>query len=191
MGACHRLFSRRPKPAPTRCEGPVRGLHQGQRSQAPRQQAGHMTASRTDQDHRKNPLQKGGRPHMSPFISDGLARAGGFLTQRFPSRFTGEGDREAVEGPARVARRCLAPTSPRSLRLRPHRTGLRPAHFPVGAGKKATSLIKAHYAFLPGLPGTLRRQGYGGCGAGVRIAAVSRADGSPQPAAAAPSTLLR
>lgn len=44
---------------------PVRGLHQGQRSQAPRQQAGHMTAPRKDQLKLNQPLRKRSRPHMT------------------------------------------------------------------------------------------------------------------------------
>jgi hypothetical protein len=43
----------------------VRGLHQGQRSNAPRKQAGHMTATRNDQHHPDLPLHLRGRPHMT------------------------------------------------------------------------------------------------------------------------------
>jgi hypothetical protein len=45
---------------------PVRGLHQGQRSFAPHQQAGHMTAPRNDYHQSKTPLRKRGHPHMTP-----------------------------------------------------------------------------------------------------------------------------
>ena len=47
---------------------PVRGLHQGQRSHAPRQQAGHMTAPRKINRSSIQSLHKRSRPHMTaPF----------------------------------------------------------------------------------------------------------------------------
>lgn len=41
------------------------GLLQGQRSNAPRKQAGHMTAPQCDQRHVSKPLRKRSRPHMT------------------------------------------------------------------------------------------------------------------------------
>lgn len=44
---------------------PACGLHQGQRSNAPRQQAGQMTATRIDQRNSTKPLHKRSRPQMT------------------------------------------------------------------------------------------------------------------------------
>jgi hypothetical protein len=45
---------------------PVGGLHQGQRQQAPHQQAGQMTATCNDHRQSRKPVQKRSRPQMTP-----------------------------------------------------------------------------------------------------------------------------
>ena len=60
---------------------PIRELHQGQRSEAPHQRAGHMTAPDHIAKAETNAFARGGRPHMvfvewSWWVGRGLPRAG-------------------------------------------------------------------------------------------------------------------
>ena len=57
---------------------PIRELHQGQRPDAPRKRAGHMTAPDQLAENVLNPLARGGRPHMNSFseVSDTTLSSG-------------------------------------------------------------------------------------------------------------------